>query len=172
MNRKGFTLVELVILGIVVGLAITGISINMKNAKKKAEAAFVKTLTDAVKVYIDDSAAMKDVVWNETGKKCNKELGDSKLYEARKTFDDIIESDYHPLTEADLKNSASGKTCSKDMIINIYKDDDEVYYYSILLEPPLDEQSVHTLSECLLDTKDYDEVTGKILSNLPETCHD
>ena len=60
MNKKGFTLVELlatlVIIGIVVGFTIVGINYNINNTKKKTEDIFIGTIKDAIKVYLDSDA--------------------------------------------------------------------------------------------------------------------
>ena len=62
MNRKknGFTLVELlatlVILGIVVGITMISVGIKYKETKAKTEDIFVKTLEDALDIYVDTDA--------------------------------------------------------------------------------------------------------------------
>lgn len=159
MNKKGFTLVELlatlVVLGIVVGLAITGISINIKKTKKKAEEAYISTLRDAIKVYLDDDISLNKIKdWDKAGS-ISKASGNFSVYSTTITLGDIIDSTYRPITEDDLKNPASGKTCSKDTIVTIYKDDDQVYYYSINRDD---------LRDCLLEE---DGEVEQDITNLP-----
>ena len=64
MNRKGFTLVELlatlVILGIIVGIVIISVSGSLGGAKEKTEEVFVDTIKDAMDVYLDSDAKELD----------------------------------------------------------------------------------------------------------------
>ena len=57
MNKKGFTLVELlaviVILGLITGISIVAIFTSIGNAKKKAEREFLTQLSNSVEAYID-----------------------------------------------------------------------------------------------------------------------
>ena len=163
MNKKGFTLVELlatiVVLSIVVGLTIVGINANIKNAKKKTEEVFIGTLRDAIKIYLDSDNT--NISWGASTCSFEKVGKESNLYKANDSisFGDIISSEYHPIVEKDLINPANEKLCSSDLsVIDIYRDDDYVYYYYI------DKDSLHESDgslSCFLDSD------LKYISNLP-----
>ena len=138
MNKKGFTLVELlatiVILGIVIGITIITSNKAFKNAKEKSEGVFIKTIEDALNVYIDTDARKLSF---GSGVICtlNKTTGKAKLYKATTTFKSVINSSYSPITLKDLVNpanqGASNYQCSANGTLNIYRDEDYVYYYKI-----------------------------------------
>lgn len=139
MNKKGFTLVELlatlVILGIVIGITILGVNSSFRNAKDKTENVFVGTLEDALDIYLDSDARKLSF---STTKTCtlNKTHGKVNVYKSDNdiplTFDDIINSSYSPLVEQDLVNPANEEVkCNSNVVVNIYRDDDYVYYYKV-----------------------------------------
>lgn len=137
MNKKGFTLVELlaalVILGIVVGIVIISIGGIFRNAKDKTEDVFVGTLEDALDMYLDSDARNLNFSTTET---CtlNKTHGSVKVYKSTDilTFEHIIYSSYSPLVEKDLVNPANEEVeCNIDVGVDIYRDDDYVYYYKV-----------------------------------------
>ena len=84
---------------------------------------------------------------DESGRECylNKTHGNVKIYEGiykdkntgdtRDTnFLDVINSEYHPITQKDLVNPADKDLKCKDadeIEITIYRDSDYVYYYSV-----------------------------------------
>ena len=148
MNRKGFTLVELlatiVILGIVVGLTVAISSGAFNNAKKNTEDIFVKTVTDALDVYLDSDA--RSLSFNTNASVCtlSKTHGNVRVYKALidtnfdGTFLSVINSKYNPITKTELVNPANKgndnyQCFSNDNYgtLNIYRDDDYVYYYKI-----------------------------------------
>ena len=158
MNRKGFTLVELlatiVILGIVVGVTVVSINGIFGNTKKKTEDVFVKTLEDALNIYLDSDAHGLKFSNTEV---CiiAKKHGNVKVYKSSDnlTFNDIINSRYSPLTESDIKNPANETVkCDLGAAVNIYRDGDYVYYYKV-------EKSN---LKCLID--------NDIITNLPSSC--
>lgn len=146
MNRKGFTLVELLatlaILGIIVGITIVSVSGIFSNTKNKTEDVFVDTIEDAMDVYLDSEQA-KNMNFSEyrvDGKKCylDKTAGLVPLYVANNYFSSVINSEYSPITQDDLVNPSVDKDdenyeCNEaeNISISVYKDDDYVYYYSI-----------------------------------------
>lgn len=161
MNKKGFTLVELlatlVILGIVVGLTIVGVNSNIDNTKKKTEEVFIGTIKDAVKMYLDSDARKLGFSSKEV---CSfsKALKDNiKVYktDSNVTISTIIDSKYSPLLESDLVNpNNKDAECYLGAPVEIYRDEDYVYYYKIKKE--------HL--DCL--TFDLDG----FITNLPDEC--
>ena len=137
MNRKGFTLIELlatlVILGIVVGITVASINGIFGNTKKNTEDVFVKTLKDALDIYLTSDALQLSYSSMEV---CtiNKRHGNSKIYRSTNElkFKDIIDSKYSPLVMSDVVNPANEKVkCNLDATVSIYRDSDYVYYYKV-----------------------------------------
>lgn len=140
MNKKGFTLVELlatlVILAIVVGITVTSLSGNFKGTKEKTEGVFVKTIEDALNMYLDTDARKLKF---STSPVCtiNKTHGARKVYKTTNnlTFQNVIDSTYHPITIKELVNPANKDNnkyqCVSTGVLNIYRDEDYVYYYKI-----------------------------------------
>ena len=136
MNRRGFTLVELlatlVILGIVTSIVLIGINGGFNNAKDKTEDVFIKTVKDAMDIYLDSDAKKLNFSKVEV---CtlNKTHGKSKVYKSSDniTLNSVINSEFHPISEDDLVNPVNSSKCDKNTVVNIYRDDDYVYYYEI-----------------------------------------
>lgn len=169
MNRRGFTLVELlatlVILGIVTSIVVIGINGGFNNAKDKTEDVFVKTVKDAMDIYLDSDA--KKLNFSKTAVcTLSKTHGKSNVYKGgiivgydddgipivrSVILNDVINSEFHPITEDDLVNPVNGSKCNKNTVVNIYRDDDYVYYYEIDSD-----------MGCLVNTKS--------ISILPEEC--
>ena len=162
MKRKknGFTLVELlatiIILGIVVGLTVVGTNGAFRNAKARTEDVFVKTLEDALDIYVDSDAKRLNFGTTEvcTINKTHKK--GVKVYKASDvTFANVINSDYSPLVESEMVNPANEETkCSLGAAVSIYRDEDFVYYYKV----------AKSGFNCLLNTDGY-------ISTLPSTCN-
>ena len=147
MNNKGFTLAELlatiVILGIVVGIALVFTGDIFKDTKAKTEGVFVDTLEDALDMYLDSSHA-KGLTFTALRKNgadvtINKTTGKSKVYKATTTFNSVITYGYSSLTANDLVNPANKDSkdsshpykCQSNGTLNIYRDEEYVYYYKI-----------------------------------------
>ena len=160
MNKKGFTLVELIatiaILGIVVSVAIYAANGGFSEAKNKTEDVFIKTIEDALSIYTNSDATKLKFA---TTKTCTiaKRFGNSNIYKnttsSSVTLQKVIDSEYTPLEASDLVNPANQKTCKLNVAVNIYRDDDYVYYYR------LKKSSLN----CLNDTTGY-------ITNLPSGC--
>jgi len=141
MNKKGFTLVELlatlVILGIVMGIVLISTTGGFDKAKNSTEDVFVKTLEDALDIYLDSDA--RNLSFNTM---CSSTINKThktgvKVYKSTSnvTFNDVINSSFKPITMGDMHNPANkGKdnyNCSTDGTLNIYRDEDYIYYYKI-----------------------------------------
>ena len=131
MNKKGFTLVELlsvlVILGLIVGITIpVGINV-MNHSKDNSERAFVSTIKDAMNIYL--SGNEKSGLGYET-------CGTGSVYEyATITFRDVISSSFKPINTASLVNPKNDKNCGDKIdeaeVKIIRHKTNYVYYYVI-----------------------------------------
>ncbi len=135
-KKNGFTLVELlatlVILGIVLTLVIVSVNANFDNAKKKTQDVFIKTIEDALSIYLDSDA--KNLTYTQSVRTIKKSHGNATLYKASQnlTFKNVINSSFSPITTADLVNPANEKVkCNENAKIEIYRDSDYIYYYKV-----------------------------------------
>ena len=141
-NKKGFTLIELiaviVVLGIIVGIALIFTRGSSDKSKEHAEEIFTNTLGDAVNIYLDSerfNLSTGGVSWISL---CNvsidgSERSFSKLSE-NKSFDDIIRSSYSPISEDSLINPVNKEQCDVNgNNISLYKDDlmNQYYYFTL-----------------------------------------
>lgn len=144
MNNRGFTIVELlatlVILSIVVGISLAAFNFNFGSAKEKTEEVFVDSLKDAVDMYLSSNPSELKYE-SECSNRIIKKYGTVKVYKAvyKKTgvlrndiiFNDVIDSTYKPITKEEFLNPANERECNVNAVINVYRDEDFVYYYSI-----------------------------------------
>ena len=143
MNNKGFTLVELlatiVVLAIVAGITFGIINADFGKAKEKTEEVFVDTIRDAIKIYLDTDAKKLDgytILKDINGDDCivRKKYGNISVYGKSIKLKDIIDSSYSTITQNDLINPANKDVIcanAEDITVNIYRDSDYVYYYSV-----------------------------------------
>ena len=168
MNRHGFTLVELlatlVVLGIIMGIVVVSVNGNFGDAKNQTEDVFVATIEDALDVYLDSDAKKLEFPYKSEDSFCtlNKTHGSVSVFKSSTvvTFYNVINSTYHPIAESDLINPANKDVAcanSSDITVNVYRDSDFVYYYSI------DGKEFQKDNDnCLKKTK--------IITNLPCDC--
>ena len=138
MNRKGFTLVELlatiVVLAIVVGISVPSVTGIIRKSKEKSEMAFIETIKDAMDVYISSSA--RTLNYNTCGGNTNYEYINIE-------FQDVIDIPYHPISIGSLMNPANNSFCTgknekrsgKNIIttpITIYRNKITYAYYYII----------------------------------------
>lgn len=139
MNRKGFTLVELiatiVVLAMVMGIALVSVLTFFGDAKEKSEEVFVDTIRDAMNVYLgSDAKKLTFTQDTKSGTNCQiiKTYGPVNVYKATINFNAVINSEFKPITKEELVNPANEDvTCTSPSSVQIYRDDDYVYYYSI-----------------------------------------
>lgn len=176
MNRKGFTLVELlaviVILGVIGGIATIGVLSTINKSKDKSETIFVDKLSTLIEEYLDlyrgelqESDNTEYTFTKCENKSCTKNYK-SKAKELTKedgiTIQDLIAKGIvHP---EDLVNPKNKKKCFNDnddtkpdnTTIRVYRDDEYVYYYYVDLsntscELSNDNKIIDTLPDKLRD---------------------
>lgn len=170
MNRKGFTLVELiatlVILGIIVTIVVFSVGGNFGDSKYRSEEIFVNTIKDAMEVYLSSDAKDLEFVLSEDCE-LSKTNGIVSVYEASITFSEVINSKYRPISESDLVNPANKEVeCNKNAIVKIYRDEDYVYYYSIDKNQFWCLLNISSTNIATLATGDFYR-QSKLISNLP-----
>ena len=115
INKKGFTLVELlgtiVIIGIVSGLAISGVTRMINNAKKETSESQKKTIKMAAESYFQSNV-----------KKLPKVIGSFSTVSAK----ELNEAKY---ITTELKNE-DGDSCMENSYVKIYKKSASEYVYT------------------------------------------
>lgn len=150
MNNKGFTLVEVlavvVILGIILGIATYSVIGIIETSRTKSEQIFVEKLSKLIDDYIDlESSNFKEFGAFYDFQKCNNSDAcyESTAREINKITCDGNDCSFHLsdlvdaglVLEDDIKNPRNKKYCldDKDPVITIYKDSEYVYYYYVNL---------------------------------------
>lgn len=159
-NRKGFTLIELlatiVVLSIVVGLSVVGVNYAIQNAKNKTEDIFVKSISDALEIYIDTDAKKLNFSSSAICTVNKTHAKGVKVYKSTNalTFNNVVDSTYVPLVRSELVNPANKDVeCNLNNPIEIYRDEDFVYYYK------MQKNGFNCLKE------------SGVISNLPSGCN-
>ena len=154
MNNKGFTLVEMlavvVLLGLVSGISFYGVVGVINNSKKKSEELFVDKLEKTLQSYINDNRFRGLEISGDAGsfEKCRRVNDDGTCYD-----DEGIVVDFFGPTTINLSVLEDEKYINNGKIINpknkleclngkdpeviLYKDSDSVYYYYIDLRGEL-----------------------------------
>ena len=137
MNNKGFTLVELlatiVILGIVMGIASYGVINAINSSKNKSEEVFVNKLGTFIDSYIVENTS----IFNDNIK-CGSFI--KKIYSGDKTVDiskvgsfsitELVDKEF--VDRSKFVNPKNKEDCYNSSVsVNVYRDDDYVYYYSV-----------------------------------------
>ena len=141
MSRKGFTIIELlatlIVLGLIVGLVVVTVSNTSENAKMNTEKVYIKTLKDVVDVYLNSDDEINRGGFNEYYCVIMKKNHNSSVYKYTSSikFSDILGSTYSPMSVSDFVNPVNkGITCNLNTNVDIYRDNDQVYYYSFNLD--------------------------------------
>ena len=115
INKKGFTLVELlgtiVIIGILSGLAISGVTRMINNAKKETSESQKKTIKMAAESYFQSNVKKLPKVIGSSSTVSAKELNDAKYI------------------TTELKNE-DGESCMENSYVKIYKKSASEYVYT------------------------------------------
>ena len=147
VNNKGFTLIELlatlVILSLVLGISVYGVTGAINNSKARGEKLFVESLGKAIDGYI----SLKGTSLRQSGGICatfakKNNIGNStyevSLYLLKKSDGgsiyilDLVNEGL--VDQAKLINPKNKKQCfdtSHNPEVKIYQDSDYVYYYSV-----------------------------------------
>lgn len=144
LNHKGFTLVELLatiaILGLIGSVTFVAITKYYEISKQKSEEAFEKQL----KGYVDDYLALygsklkygvaSSYGNNGTVQKCYLDGTETKCSdtvlskaEINPTFQDVNEK----IINEEIFNPATNVKCDNNLTINVYRDSDFVYCFTI-----------------------------------------
>lgn len=135
MNRKGFTMIELlaviIVLGLVFIIAFPNLTDAFKSGKLKAEEAFVNRVSEAVDSYVTLNSSNISFTSNGTA---SKTYGGTKhsvnIYKGTINVSNIISSGN--ITAKDYKNPNNEKTtCNTNLPIEVYRDSDFVYCHKI-----------------------------------------
>lgn len=140
MNRKGFTLIEvlavIIVLGLVLVFAIPNISSAYKNSKLKSEEIFVDRLSAVIDSYVKLNS--NEIEFTDNGTATKDENGSNytvRIYKGTKnnqkiTLQNIINDNL--ITESDYINAGNKETkCEVTAEIEVYKDSDYVYCYKV-----------------------------------------
>lgn len=136
MNRKGFTLVELlatiVILGLLTTVTITTVTSYYEKSKTKSEEAFRKQLTKTIESYITLEGSSKTYASYGTYYKC-RNSGDGTVCDATSlsyattTLDEV--NDAKLTNNNNFTNPSNEQECNPSTPITIYRDSDYVYCF-------------------------------------------
>lgn len=135
MNRKGFTLIELiaviVILGIILVVSAPSILSAYKESKLKSEEIFVERLSQSIDSYIKLNS---DEFFFDSDGTANKEEEGSTyqvtIWKASIPVQNVIDDEL--ISEEDYVNPGNKKTkCTVNAEIEAYKDSDYVYCHKI-----------------------------------------
>lgn len=135
MNRKGFTLIELiaviVILGIILVVATPSISNAYKNSKLKSEEIFIKRLSNVIDSYVKLNNS--EIGFASDGTAIKEEEGSTytvDIYKGRTTIEEVIAD--RLISEEDYINPGNKEVmCSQSAEIEVYKDSEYVYCYKV-----------------------------------------
>jgi len=138
MNRKGFTLIELIavilILSIILVIAAPNISNVYKNSKLKSEKIFVDRLSSIIDSYVKLNSG--EIGFTNYGTANKDEEGSSYTVNISKgtiTIQDIIDDNL--LTKEDYVNAGNKEvSCNKEAEIEVYRDSDFVYCHKVKKE--------------------------------------
>ena len=135
MNRKGFTMIELlaviVVLGIVLVITFPNLTNVFKSGKLKSEEAFVDRLSQSIDSYVTLNSS--SIGFSSDGQ-ATKTYGGTEhgvnIYKGTITMNTIISSNI--ITGKDYKNPGNENVeCNVNAEIEIYRDSDYVYCHKI-----------------------------------------
>ena len=135
MNRKGFTMIELlaviVVLGIVLVITFPNMTDVFKSSKLKSEEAFVERISQSIDSYVTLNSSYIDFFEYGTAQKYYGGSDHSvNVYKGTITMNTIISSNI--ITGKDYKNPGNENVeCNVNAEIEVYRDSDYVYCHKI-----------------------------------------
>ena len=135
MNRKGFTMIELlaviVVLGIVLVITFPNMTDVFKSSKLKSEEAFVERISQSIDSYVTLNSSYIDFFEYRTAQKYYGGSDHSvNVYKGTITMNTIISSNI--ITGKDYKNPGNENVeCNVNAEIEVYRDSDYVYCHKI-----------------------------------------
>ena len=151
MNKRGFTLVEMLatitILGLVLGIASISVIHTIENSKTRSEKLFVDNLSKSIDAYLDwnGSSLIKDVNSLKKFEKCANYVGNEckntyqvEAYLYKKSDGDLVGLrdliELKLIDEQKFINPRNKKKCLEGDInpkIYVYRDSEFIFYYYI-----------------------------------------
>lgn len=135
MNRKGFTMIELlaviVVLGIVLVITFPNMTDVFKSSKLKSEEAFVERISQSIDSYVTlDSSSIGFSPDGTAQKNYGGSNHSVNVYKGTITINTIINNNI--ISEKDYKNPGNENVaCNKNAEIEVYRDSDYVYCHKI-----------------------------------------
>lgn len=147
INRKGFTLIELIAVIVILSIILIVVTPNLietyKESKLKSEGLFIKQLTKSVESYV--SLYGSEMTFTEepgtyykqktikTKESCQVDRNEVKVYKSETTIQEIINKNI--IEESEYRNPGNKDTkCKPDAKIEVYRDSDYVYCFKIKKE--------------------------------------
>lgn len=134
MNRKGFTMIELlaviVVLGIVLVITFPNMTDVFKSSKLKSEEAFVERISQSIDSYVTLNSSSIGFSPDEQAKKYYGGTNHIvNIYKGTITMNTIISSN---IIRKDYKNPGNENVeCNVNAEIEVYRDSDYVYCHKI-----------------------------------------
>lgn len=160
MNRKGFTLIEviavIVLLGIVIAISAPSIISVYDDSKLKSEEIFVDRLSEGIDNYVKFSVGdLSGFTSSGVKNKCQYDSGtdacDStysvEVWETTSSISNVIAGGF--ISAEKYKNAGNNSaTCNEEAPVEIYKDSDGVFCFKV----KKDNDSLGCLSEAFQET--------------------
>lgn len=135
MNRKGFTMVEvlgvIIVLGIVLIISFPNLTSSFQSGKLKSEEVFVNRVSEAVDSYVTLNS--NNITFTSNGAATKTYSGTNhavNIYQGEITINHIINDGI--ITQKDYLNpNNETQSCSTNLPIYIYRDSDFVYCHKI-----------------------------------------
>lgn len=179
INRKGFTLIELIAVIVILSIILIVVTPNLietyKESKLKSEGLFIKQLTKSVESYVslygsemtftEESGTYYKQKTIKTKESCQVDRNEVKVYKSETTIQEIINKNI--IEESEYRNPGNKDTkCNPEAEIEVYRDSDYVYCFKIRK----DAKDAKEAMECL--TQEYkDSIKETTCETLDNSCN-